>query len=135
MQAWPTRRSPARPMITARRSPPSAKSANRSLRASDMSEQNDESAVLVDIDDGVATIRFNRPKALNALNVDMAKRFRDIVTEVVARDDVRIIVLCGNGRAFVAGGDLAYFRSAGDSAPQAARELIAPMHQAVEQLI
>src|SRR5690606_15624885 len=98
-------------------------------------EQNDESAVLVDIDDGVATIRFNRPKALNALNVDMAKRFRDIVAEIVARDDVRIIVLCGNGRAFVAGGDLAYFRSAGDSAPQAARELIAPMHQAIEQLI
>ncbi|MDB6062935.1 MAG: paaG [Verrucomicrobiaceae bacterium] len=100
-----------------------------------MTAQTDNAPVLLDISEGIATIRFNRPDSLNAVDVEMACLFRDLVAQVVANSAVRVIVLAGNGRAFVAGGDLGYFRSAGENAPQAARELIAPMHAAVELLI
>jgi 2-(1,2-epoxy-1,2-dihydrophenyl)acetyl-CoA isomerase len=72
---------------------------------------------------------------LNAIDVPTAVALRDAVRGAT-RDDaaVRVIVLSGEGRAFVAGGDLAYFRDAGDNAPQAAAELIAPMHEAVMAL-
>ena len=100
-----------------------------------MSVQNNDALVLLDIDAGVATIRFNRPAALNAINIELAVRLRDIVAAAVADAAVRVIVLCGNGRAFIAGGDVAFFRDAGENAPQAANELIGPMHEITAMLI
>lgn len=100
-----------------------------------MTVENAEASVLLDINDGVATIRFNRPAALNAINIETAIRLRGIVAEVVADAAVRVIVLCGNGRAFIAGGDVGYFREAGENAPQAVSELIDPMHEITEMLV
>jgi 2-(1,2-epoxy-1,2-dihydrophenyl)acetyl-CoA isomerase len=100
-----------------------------------MTAQNAEASVLLDINDGIATIRFNRPAALNAVDIEMACLLRDIVASVVANPAVRVIVLCGSGRAFVAGGDIGYFRAAGENAPQAVSKLIDPMHEATELLI
>jgi 2-(1,2-epoxy-1,2-dihydrophenyl)acetyl-CoA isomerase len=94
-----------------------------------------DDVILLDIAAGIATIRFNRPAALNALNIGMAQRLRDVVGAVVADPAVRVIVLCGSGRAFVAGGDVADFRAAGEDAPQLVRPLIALMHAAIELLI
>jgi 2-(1,2-epoxy-1,2-dihydrophenyl)acetyl-CoA isomerase len=62
----------------------------------------------------VAVIRFNRPKAFNAVNVEL---FGDIIKalEICADDrDVRVIVLTGEGKAFCAGGDVALFNSSPD---------------------
>jgi enoyl-CoA hydratase len=55
---------------------------------------------------GVLLVRLNRPAQLNAMNVALIQRLRDILHEV--RDDagVRAIVLTGNGKAFCAGLDL-----------------------------
>lgn len=92
-----------------------------------------DSPVLLEIKDHIAEIRFNRPKGLNAINVELANTFRDIVTEVASNTNVRVIVLSGEGRAFMAGGDLAFMRNADDSA-DAARQLVEPMHGALELL-
>ena len=57
----------------------------------------------------VAVIKFNRPKAFNAVNVEL---FTDIIkaSEFCANDtDVKVIVLTGEGKAFCAGGDVALF--------------------------
>ena len=55
----------------------------------------------------VAILRFNRPKALNALSVELARRIAAELVELDARDDVCAIVLTGAGpRAFCAGVDL-----------------------------
>jgi len=86
------------------------------------------------IANGVARIRFQRPEVLNAINVRTALCLRDAVYTSIRDASVRVIVLSGEGRAFVAGGDLAYFRDAGADAPRAAVELIAPMHEAIEAL-
>jgi len=54
-----------------------------------------------------ALITFNRPEVLNALNTTVATEALDAV-ETVGRDpDVRVLILTGSGRAFVAGADIA----------------------------
>jgi len=57
--------------------------------------------------DGIATITFNRPKVLNALNRKTVEELRDALVD--ARDDssVRVLILTGAGeKAFVAGADI-----------------------------
>ena len=55
---------------------------------------------------GVATIRLNRPDALNALNGQMGAELRDAIFEVADDDGVRAVLLTGAGRGFSAGADL-----------------------------
>jgi 2-(1,2-epoxy-1,2-dihydrophenyl)acetyl-CoA isomerase len=57
----------------------------------------------------VAVITLNRPAALNALTIEMAREFISAVGEARERD-ARAIVLTGAGRAFCAGGDLREMR-------------------------
>lgn len=81
----------------------------------------------------VATIRFNRPDQLNAIDLAMALAFETAVAELAADPSIRVTVLSGEGRAFMAGGDLAVFRNGGNLA-DAADTLIGPMHRAVTLL-
>ncbi len=68
-----------------------------------MSYQN----ILVEKADGVATITFNRPKVLNALNNQTLVELSSALDEVRADDAVRAVVLTGSGdKAFVAGADI-----------------------------
>jgi len=60
----------------------------------------------LDITDGVATVRFSRPDKLNALTFDVYADLRDFLTEVPRREDVRVLVLTGQGRGFCSGGDV-----------------------------
>lgn len=62
--------------------------------------------LLYSVEDGIATIRFNRPAALNAFTEDMADTFLALLDRVDADDDVRAVVITGEGRAFCAGADL-----------------------------
>ncbi|HAA16001.1 MAG TPA: enoyl-CoA hydratase [Cytophagales bacterium] len=54
----------------------------------------------------VALIRLNRPKELNALNLQLMGELRDALKALDADDTVRTIVLTGNERAFAAGADI-----------------------------
>jgi 2-(1,2-epoxy-1,2-dihydrophenyl)acetyl-CoA isomerase len=83
--------------------------------------------IVVSKQHSVAWIRFNRPEVLNAIDLDTARAFGAAVDEVTADDGVRVIVLAAEGQAFIAGGDLGYFRAAADRAA-AAEVLIAAMH-------
>ncbi|ADB50583.1 enoyl-CoA hydratase family protein [Conexibacter woesei] len=56
--------------------------------------------------DGVATITLNRPDKLNALTFEAYADLRDLVAELPHRDDVRVVVLTGEGRGFCSGGDV-----------------------------
>ena len=58
-------------------------------------------------DIGVMTLRMNRPEVLNSLNNDLVSAMIEALTEAATNDDVRAIVLTGNGRGFCAGADLA----------------------------
>lgn len=54
----------------------------------------------------IALIRLNRPKELNALNLQLMGELRDALKELDANDNVRVIILTGNERAFAAGADI-----------------------------
>jgi methylglutaconyl-CoA hydratase len=61
--------------------------------------------VLTSIDAGVATLRLNRPEAMNSFDADTARAIRDTVEAFAADESVRVMVLSAEGRAFSAGGD------------------------------
>jgi 2-(1,2-epoxy-1,2-dihydrophenyl)acetyl-CoA isomerase len=63
-------------------------------------------SVLYDVLDGVATITFNRPDALNACTVEFKDALIAALDRARAADDVRAVVLTGAGRAFCGGQDL-----------------------------
>ncbi len=51
-------------------------------------------------------IKLNRPKALNALNLEMAKKFHDKLLEWEEKDNISRVLLIGEGKHFCAGGDV-----------------------------
>lgn len=59
----------------------------------------------------VATITLNRPEALNALNLELAKALADAVLGLEADERVRCVVIRGAGGHFMAGGDLKFFKA------------------------
>ncbi|MFQ5483771.1 MAG: enoyl-CoA hydratase/isomerase family protein [Desulfobacterales bacterium] len=57
--------------------------------------------------EGIATITFNRPKVLNALNSKLLTELSSALAAVAENEDVRALVLTGAGeKAFVAGADI-----------------------------
>jgi enoyl-CoA hydratase/carnithine racemase len=58
------------------------------------------------VSDGVATVTFDRPDRLNALTFDVYADFRDLMVELEHRDDVKVLVLTGEGKGFCSGGDV-----------------------------
>lgn len=54
----------------------------------------------------VATIQLNRPKALNALNIELMTELVDLLEELDVDPSVRAFVLTGNEKAFAAGADI-----------------------------
>lgn len=61
---------------------------------------------LYDVNEGVATLTFNRPEVLNALTFEVYAQFRDLLAELRRDDSVKVLVLTGAGRAFCSGGDV-----------------------------
>ncbi len=83
--------------------------------------------------DGVARIHFRRPGRLNALDLTMTTGFRAAAEAIAADPTARVVLLSGEGRAFMAGGDLAWLKASEDRA-EAARALIGPIHQGLVTL-
>jgi enoyl-CoA hydratase len=54
----------------------------------------------------VAHIQLNRPKELNALNLELMGEVRDALKALDADDNVRVIIISGNEKAFAAGADI-----------------------------
>jgi len=57
--------------------------------------------------DGIATVTISRPQALNALNSRFFQEMDALIAEIARRDDVKVLILTGEGKAFVAGADIA----------------------------
>ncbi|WP_185996695.1 enoyl-CoA hydratase [Nocardioides campestrisoli] len=61
----------------------------------------------------VALLRLNRPEVRNALNVELVTSLRATLAELAVDDEVRAVVLTGNGKAFCAGLDLVELETSG----------------------
>ena len=63
--------------------------------------------ILFEVNDGIAIITFNRPKALNALNGALLDEFTHALEQIAADENIRVLVLTGAGeKSFVAGADI-----------------------------
>lgn len=60
----------------------------------------------VNVENRVATVQFNRPESLNAINEEMIKELASVFKEIGNSDFIDIVVLTGNDRAFSSGGDI-----------------------------
>lgn len=82
-------------------------------------------------DGAIAHLRFNRPQALNAIDVSLAETFVAACEDLVADPAVRVIWMSAEGRAFMAGGDIGAMRADPESVPA---RLIAGMHGGLRTL-
>ena len=60
----------------------------------------------ISIADRIATVTISRPAVLNALSTDFFKEMNHCLDDLEPRDDVRVVVITGEGKAFVAGADI-----------------------------
>ena len=54
----------------------------------------------------IALVELNRPKELNALNPQLMQELRDVMAQLDRNDNVRVVILTGNEKAFAAGADI-----------------------------
>jgi 2-(1,2-epoxy-1,2-dihydrophenyl)acetyl-CoA isomerase len=87
-----------------------------------------QAPLLVTRQDAIATLLFNRPEAMNALDVPTARALLAAMQDIAQDTSVRAVLLKGAGRAFVAGGDLATLQA---DPVQGAADLLAPLNQAL----
>ena len=63
--------------------------------------------IILEIESSLATITFNRPKAMNALNNALIKEFSMALDNIASNQDIRVLILTGAGdKSFVAGADI-----------------------------
>jgi len=65
--------------------------------------------IILEKEENIATITFNRPDAMNALNNQTRAEFASAIAEVAADDNIKVLILTGSGKAFVAGSDIKEF--------------------------
>lgn len=65
-------------------------------------------------EEAIVTVALNRPQSHNAMTPEMIAELTGVFNAVGEEDDVRVIVLTGNGRSFCAGADLSFMRAAAD---------------------
>lgn len=59
--------------------------------------------------DGICTVKINRPDKLNSMNMEVAKELVKVFENLNKEDDVKVIILTGDGdKAFSAGADIEY---------------------------
>ena len=66
----------------------------------------DQAGFRFELAEGVGTLVFARPARLNALTFEIYRELRDFIDRAGERDDIRALVLTGEGRAFCSGGDV-----------------------------
>lgn len=64
-----------------------------------------------EVRDKIAFITINRPQAMNALNMDVLNELYEAFSKVEADDEIRAAIVTGEGKAFVAGADIAQMNS------------------------
>jgi len=74
-------------------------------------ERAEEDTVAYTVEGGIAWVRFNRPEKRNCMSPKLNRQMGKVITDLEFRDDVKVLVLTGEGEAWSAGMDLKeYFR-------------------------
>lgn len=69
--------------------------------------------IIFEIEEGIAIIKMNRPKALNALNNETLYELTDAIEACKTDANVKGVIITGEGKAFVAGADIVQMKDYG----------------------
>ena len=89
--------------------------------------------LIFEIEDGLARLTLNRPKAANSFNIDLTREFLEVATICAEDSAIRAVLLTGAGRFFCAGGDLKNFAAAEDQIPELVSETADALHAAISK--
>jgi methylglutaconyl-CoA hydratase len=67
--------------------------------------------IKIQLGESMAWVNLDRPEVRNALNPEMIRELTEVFSWLGSRDDIRVIILKGNGAAFCAGADLNYMKA------------------------
>jgi enoyl-CoA hydratase/carnithine racemase len=81
-----------------------------------------------------AWVRINRPDDLNALNQAVVAGLSGALARASRDDEVRAVVLTGNGRAFCAGGDLKALRELAESDPRGSQGFLIDVGETLDAI-
>src|ERR1700730_13230863 len=95
----------------------------------------DKGPVLLDIADGIARLRLNRPDAANGMSAELLSALCDAIMVCHGHPDLRVMVLSGEGANFWGGGDVRAFASKGEKLPDYIRQATAYLQNAVTGLL
>jgi enoyl-CoA hydratase/carnithine racemase len=87
-----------------------------------------EPAVVWDVHDLIAVLRFNRPRQRNAMTADVQDAFAEALSELASWPGLAALILTGNGPAFSAGGDMELMRSLPALGTDEARDRLATIY-------
>jgi len=85
--------------------------------------------------ENIGWIRLNRPDNGNALNEQMALDLMDVAWKCAHDDNVRVVVLTSNGKAFSFGGDLNSFVAQGENLAQHLKDVTVSLHEAIIRFV
>lgn len=90
--------------------------------------------LIVEKQKNICTVKINYPEALNALNSSILKELNTVFTEIEEDDSIDVVILTGEGRAFVAGADIPQMSALNAVEGKAFGELGAAVFRKIELL-
>ena len=87
--------------------------------------------LIVEKKDGIGYLKINRPQALNALNMETLKELKDAISELEKDKKIKVVILTGEGKAFIAGADI---KQMADLTPLEAKEFSEFGHDMLSRL-
>src|SRR5579863_2434434 len=84
--------------------------------------------------EGIAVLTLNRPETLNSWHQKMRDEMRDAVSDLVADDLLRVLVITGEGRAFSAGEDVRGMQGLTDLGTRGFRRVVRNIHNVFDEL-
>jgi 2-(1,2-epoxy-1,2-dihydrophenyl)acetyl-CoA isomerase len=93
-----------------------------------------QSSVVVTVVEGVARVALNRPHAANTIDLTLARELMEASLALAGNQDVRAVLLVGEGRVFCGGGDLKSFQAHDGPLDRHLMEVTTYLHAALSRL-
>lgn len=81
-----------------------------------VNEVSTEAILLREEAEGICTLTLNRPQQYNALSSELLTELQKALDDISQNDDIRVVIIAANGKAFCPGHDLKEMRSSEDKA-------------------
>jgi len=96
-----------------------------------MSANTKSTTVLFEQHGSIGIMTFNRPEVFNAMSSELILAFRDITAELTKSTTLRVLIIKGAGKAFLAGGDVGQFYREKDDIAETIKPLGDALHEGI----